>query len=110
MSLTNVSTQQVSRAGLTPAFAAANVDGSYIPNDGRMMLEVKNTGSQITVTVETPGTVDGLAVGDLVVIVPATSGDKMIGPFPTDIYNQPDGTIKVTFTAVSGVTVAAIRL
>ena len=111
MSLTTLAVQQIVRTGLTPALAAANADGSYVPNDGRMYLQVKNTnGSPVTVTVDTPGTVDGLAVADLPVVVPATTGDKKIGPFPPDTYNQPDGTIKVTFSAVTDVTIGAFRL
>ena len=111
MSLTTLATQQIVRTGLTQALAAANADGSYVPNDGRMFLRVKNTnGAPITVTVETPGTVDGLAIGDLAVVIPATTGDKVIGPFPPDTYNQSDGTIKVTFSAVTDVTIGAFRL
>ena len=110
MSLTTLTVQQIARTGLTPALAAANADGSYVPNDGRMFVDVENTGSETTVTVDTPGTVDGLAVANLAVVVPATTGKKRIGPFPPDTYNQPDGTIKITYSQVSGVTVGAFRL
>lgn len=110
MSLTTLTVQQVVRTGLTPTLAAANADGSYVPNDGRTFLEVENTGVETTVTIDTPGTVDGLAVANLPVVVPATTGKKHIGPFPPDTYNQPDGTIKVTFSQVSGVTIGAFRL
>ena len=111
MSLTTLAVQQIVRTGLTPALAAANADGSYVPNDGRTFLQVKNgSAGAVTVTVETPGTVDGLAIGDLAVVVPLTVGDKIIGPFPPDTYNQPDGTIKATFSAVASVTIGAFRL
>lgn len=111
MSLTTLAVQQIARTGLTPALAAANTDGSYVPNDGRMFLQVKNgSGSPINVTVETPGTVDGNAIADLVVAVPATTGDKVIGPFPPETYNQSDGTIKVTFSGVTSLTIGAFRL
>jgi len=111
MSLTTLAVQQIVRTGLSQALAAANADGSYVPNDGRTFLRVKNAdASPITVTIETPGTVDGLAIGDLAVVIPATTGDKLIGPFPPDTYNQPDGTIKATFSAVASVTIGAFRL
>ncbi|CAK0773875.1 conserved hypothetical protein [Gammaproteobacteria bacterium] len=109
MSLTTITVQQIVRTGLTPVLAAANTDGSYVANDGRMWLEVANTGAEMTVTVETPNTVDGLAIGDLAVVIPATTGKKHIGPFPPGTYNQPDGTIKVTFTRASDVTIGAFR-
>lgn len=109
MALTTLAVQQIVRTGLTPVLAAANADGSYVPNDGRTYLEVANSGVETTVTVDTPGTVDGLAVANLAVVVPATTGRKKIGPFPPDTYNQPDGTIKVTFSQVTGITIGAFR-
>lgn len=111
MARTILAAQQVSRSGLTPAFSAGNADGHYVPNDGKMMLEVKNaSASPITVTIQTPGTVDGNAIADLVVTVPANTGDKMIGPFPPSIYNQADGSIYADLSAVTSVTLAALRL
>mgnify|MGYP005823896815 CR=1 FL=1 len=103
--------QQITRAGLAPAFSAAVADGHSVANDGHVFIEVKNaSGSAVTVTVQTPGMVDGLAIAELQVSVPATNGDKMIGPFPPGIYNQADGTIYVDFSAVTSVTVAALRM
>lgn len=111
MARTALVPQQIVRTGLTPVFTAANVLGHSVANDGHVMLEVKNgSASPINVTVQTPGTVDGLAISELVVVVPATSGDKMIGPFPPGIYNQPDGTIYVDFSDVTTVSVAAVRM
>jgi hypothetical protein len=35
----------------------------------------------------------------------------MLGPWPPDIYNQPDGTgVSIDFSQVATVTVAALRL
>jgi hypothetical protein len=103
--------QQVTRQGLTPVFSTVTSEGVSVANDGRMVLEVKNTSaSSVNVTVQTPGSIDGLAIADLVVAVPATNGDKIIGPFQPGIYNQPDGTIYVDFSAVASVTVAALRV
>lgn len=111
MARSALATQQVTRTGLTPAFTTPNVDGHSVPNDGHVMLEVKNaSAAPITVTVQTPGVVDGLAISERVVTVPLTSGDKMIGPFPPGIYNQPDGVFNVDFSAVVDVSVAAVRL
>jgi hypothetical protein len=111
MAVTALAVQQISRAGITPAFTSANADGHTILNDGKTFLEVRNAdGSAITVTIDTPQTVDGLAVASRTVSVGATTGVKMIGPFPLD-YNQP-GTeyIQVTFSAVTSVTVGAFRV
>lgn len=111
MAVTTLTVQDIARSGLTPALAAANTDGSYVPNNGRVFLQVKNAaGSSITVTVASQKTILGLAVADVTVTVPATTGDKMIGPFPPDVFNDAQGQITVTFSAVSSVTVAAFRL
>jgi hypothetical protein len=69
--------------GLTPSFTAADAAGStFEPKIGRF-LRVKNaSGSPINVTLTTPGSVDGLAIPDRVVAVPATTGDVLIGLGP----------------------------
>ena len=108
----DVSVQQPTRSGsgLTPSYTAAAASNNYlIKNDGRTILHAKNTGgSPVTLTVITPGQVDGNTVADLTATVPATTGDKLIGPFPPAIYNDANGEMTVT---VSGATsLAAIRV
>jgi hypothetical protein len=103
--------QQIARTGLNPSFAA--VDGTNhnaFANDGRTFLYVTNAaGSPINVTIDTPGVVDGLAVGNLVVSV--TNGQsRVIGPFPTNIYNQADGKVYVDWSSGTSITAAALRL
>lgn len=115
MARTALTVQSIIRNGLAPSFGAANVDGHAVPNDGKTWIEVKNAGgSPITVTIQTPGTVDGMAVADRTVVVPATTGDRMIGPFPPNQYNQISGsdvgTVYVDFSAVTSVTVAAFTM
>lgn len=110
MARTALAVQEVRRTGLTPAFAAANVDGHSVPNEGRTWLHVKAGVTPVTVTLETPGTVDGLAVADRTVVV-AASSERLIGPCPPGIYNQPGtGELFVNFDQVSGITIAAFRL
>jgi hypothetical protein len=109
MARTALSVQQVSRAGLTPAYAAPNVDGHAIPNSGKECLHVKTTTNACNVTFQTPGSVDGQAVGDRVVAL-GTSTERIIGPFPPSIYNQGAEELYVDFSVVTGVTVAAFRL
>ena len=99
-------------AGITPTFGAADVLGSAFVNNGKRYLEVKNTsGSPVNVTIANPALVDGQAAPARVVSVPATTGDKMIGPFPS-VYTQPDGTnqVYVDFSAVTSVTVALFEI
>lgn len=111
MARATLTPQEVSRAGLTHTFAAVDAaNGNEFVNDGKSVLYVKNAGvGSINVTASTPGTVDGLAVADLVVAV-ANGVNKMIGPFPPGIYNQSDGKVYVDWSGGSSVTAAVIRL
>lgn len=112
MARTQLAAQVADVDGLTPVFTAANVDGHWIdPGD---ILIVRNTnGADRDVTIVSGGTLGGLAVADSVITVPATTGEKMIGGLRADVFAQPsgatEGKIHVDFSAVTGVTVAAIR-
>lgn len=108
----SISAQQIVRTGLASALAAVDQpNGNQFANDGMCFLYVKNgSGSSINVTISTPGNVDGLAVADLVVAVPATTGERMIGPFPPGIYNQSDGNVYVDYSSGTSVTAGVFRL
>lgn len=103
--------QQVSLNGMAPAFSAATAtDGDAFQNDGNVLLEVKNTSAGVvTITIPTPAKVGGLDVADVSVTVPATTGDRIIGPFDPTIFNQADGSVYVNNSAASGVTLMAFR-
>lgn len=99
-------------SGLTPVYSAADAAGSAFVNNGKRFLHVKNgAGAPINVTIANPALVDGQAAPARVVSVPATTGDKMIGPFPS-VYTQADGTgqVFVDYSAVTTVTVALIEV
>jgi hypothetical protein len=106
----NVNPQEISRAGVTPTYNAASADNNSFVNDGRTLVQVLNVGAEMTVTIVTPGTVDGLAITDRAVVVPLTTGNKMIGPFPPDIYNQSDGKVHLNWSRSSDVTFAVMRM
>jgi hypothetical protein len=109
MARTALSVQQVVRTGLTPSYGAANGSGGHsLPNSGVEMVHVKTGGTGCVVTIQTPGTVDGLAVPDRTITI-GTNSERMIGPFPPGVYNQADGSIYIDFDSVTTVTIAAIR-
>jgi hypothetical protein len=110
MARSALTAQTISRAGVKPSYTAVNSDGNYFANNGREFLHVKNgSGSSINATVQTPGTVDGLGISDLIVAVPAGE-ERMIGPFPSGVYNQTDGTTYVDWSAATSVTAAVLLL
>ena len=112
MARTEITPQQIVRTGLASALATPDLaNGNQFVNDGQCFLYVKNaSGSPITVTIDTPGTVDGLAIANLTVSVPATTGERMIGPFPPGIYGQADGKVYVDWSSVTSVTAGVFRL
>lgn len=108
---TTLTVQDIVNTGLAPAYSSAASGGNQFVNDGKTFLHIKNTNAAVrAITVTTPVTIQGLAVGDVNVSIPATTGDKMIGPFPTSYFNYSGALTKVDFSAVADVTIAAIRL
>lgn len=92
--------QDLTRAGsgLAPTLKSdmSASDTYLVANDGRTVLYFENTGeSSSVVTIVTPTTVDGNAVADKTVTVPATTGKRFVGPFPPHLYNVGN---ELTFT------------
>lgn len=99
--------QQAALTGATPAYAAADVAGDTFDNDSRTMLHVKNGGGgSINVTVDSPTVCDQGGTHDLVVAVPAGQ-ERIIGPFPVARFGS---SVAVTYSGVTTVTVAAVRV
>lgn len=108
MARTALTPQVVTRTGITPSFAAANVDGHSVPNNGHRALRIKNSGSETTLTVKVGKTIDGQTAAGKTVTIPATTGDVITGFWPVGDYNQPDGSIHIDYTVTTGVTIAVL--
>lgn len=107
--MAQLATQQIAIGGMAPAYAAAGAGGDKV-EPGNHALHVKNgSGASVTVTIVTPGTVQGQAIGDVAVAVPA-GADRFIGPFPSPDFAGSDGLVSVTYSAVASVTVAVLRI
>jgi hypothetical protein len=79
----------------------------YFKNNGRVKLFVKNTtGSTVTITVETPNTVDGLAITDKTATL-ANNKEALLGPYPPSDYNDANQKVHVTFN--QAVDIVAVR-
>lgn len=116
--MATLTVQVVAEAGLAPSYAAAAGGGDEIPNDnGDVILHVKNGGGgSINVTVAPQvasvalnGGLGTYTRSNLVVAVP-NGGERMIGPFPRRAFNNANGRVAVTYSGVTSVTVAAIRV
>jgi hypothetical protein len=109
--MATVATQQVTRTGLAPAYAAAAAGGDSFRPGPTTFLHIKNAGTAaITATVVTPGRTQGFDIADLAVTVGA-GGEAMLGPLPADLFRDPaDGLADITWSAVTSVTFAAISV
>lgn len=107
--MATIATQLVTHAGIAGSFAAASAGGDACATGAGMVLVVKNGDSvSHTVTLATPGTVDGLAISDRTVTVAA--GDEEYIGVP-DLFKDPaTGLATVTYDAVTSVTVAVFRV
>ena len=102
--------QQIARAGVVPAFAAAAGGGDSFPNTGNEYVEVVNgDASDKTVTFVTPNTVDTLAIADRPEVVAAGTRQKF-GPFPPGTYNDSNDRVGITYSDVTGVTVGVFKI
>lgn len=102
--------QQVSTAGIAPSYSAVSASDTFA-NDGTVFLHVKNAGgSPDTVTLVSVKTCDQGATHNLTVSVPATTGDRIIGPFETSRFNDPTtGLVTVQHSFTTSVTAALLR-
>lgn len=99
--------------GAMGEFVAANADGHSFMNDGdrRTFIAVDNIDGVVstTLTIETYGTLDGLAIADRTVVV--AEGDMvLVRPGPANIFNRPDGTVWFGLSVVTDVKVCAVKV
>lgn len=100
--------EQITSSGLDPTQNAASAGGDTVPPDVTLRV-VNGDASPHTVTVVTPGVVDGdLAIGDRAVAIPA--GEFRFIRVPRQPYMDPStGRVSLTYDAVTSVTVEVIR-
>jgi len=102
--------QQIAVAGSQPTYAAVSASDTIQPDgNDNMFLHVKNAGgSPDTVTIVIPGTYLTVAIADITVSVPATTGDRMIA-VPMAAMDPATGLITVTHSFTTSVTQALLR-
>ena len=82
-------------------------------NDGRTFLFLIGGTADCILTIQTPHTVDTLAIDNLTFTVPLGAGEHRIqGPFPPDIYNQADRKVYIDWedAFIANVKVSVIRM
>ena len=120
MARTVLTVQDVVRTGLVPSYVAGDsANGHSFDNTGEdvFLIVINDDVSDKTVTITTPGTLDGHAIDDLAVVV-TLAEERVIGPFPNALYGtvdvDPDPDIDpaifVDLSADTSVTLGAFRM
>src|SRR6266571_1030458 len=91
--MATLTTQVITRAGITPTFAAVTGAGDACEVSNDLFLEFKNTNAATcTVTLAIPTGVSSfpnVVYTSVAVVIPATTGDKMIGPVNPQLFQDP---------------------
>ena len=111
--MATLTVQDVTRLGVATTYAACTSGGDkFLPSENTF-IQVKNaSGGALTVTVAAAKVpAPNLTITFAAVSIPATTGDKMIGPFPADVFAAAaDGLAAITYSGVTSLTIAAIKL
>lgn len=103
--------QVVVLTGITPTLVAAEAGGDEFVNSGRDFIHIKNANAAaMDVTIDSQVDCNQGVDHDIMVNIPATSGEKFIGPFPKDRFNDEGGKVQITYSAVTDVTIGIVRV
>lgn len=95
-----LSVGQIVRTGLAAQAGTAGVvpDGHKFANNGRTYVRVTKATATGNITFQTPKKILGLDLAELIVAF-EIDDVKLIGPFPTNVFNQSDGMVYVDYSA-----------
>ena len=107
---------QITEAGSAVTYASATAEGDTVDNGGSTFLHIKNGNAStrtVTITAQTTS-VDSSIYGDLTKanasIVVGAGAESVIGPFKTSSFNNADGEIAITYSAVTDLTIVAFYI
>lgn len=102
MAAVNLTVNQPRVSGITPTVQTgvviAATDQYFMANDGKTILRVSGGTADAAMTVVSVLDVDGLAVADRTIAIPA-GATRLVGPFRPDVYNNDDRNVQITFAA-----------
>lgn len=103
--MATLTTQAVSRAGITPTFQAVAGGGDACEVGDDIFLEFLNTNAATyTVTLAIPSaasTYPNVTYTNVAVTIPATTGDKVIGPISALFKDPTTGLCTITYTGTT---------
>jgi len=102
------------------SFEAANSDGNEYVNDGRTIFEIRNEGStEITATftaqktsIKVEGFGQSIPISDKTLVTDGSTGNRTEAAIilPTAGYNDGNGKVQVTYSAVTDLKVRAVKI
>lgn len=111
--MATLTTQSITRAGVTPTYAAAAGGGDACEVGDDVYLHVKNTGTQKILTLAIPSTAStypNVVYTNVAVTIPATTGDKLIGPISALFKDVTTGLCTITYDSATAVTIGCFKL
>lgn len=105
-----LNSQMVVITGLAASYGAVAASDTVTPGPHKVAHYKNASGSPVTVTVITPGTTWGQANPDVAVSVPATTGERFIGPLVAALADTTTGLITITTSAQTSVTAAILEI
>lgn len=100
----------ITRSGTAAAAVAAAVGGDTMANGGQEFLKIINASAgSITVSATITKQVDSVTPAAKQITV-AAGATKYFGPFAVADYNDANGNVAFTYSAVTDVTVQALQL
>lgn len=105
--MAEMTVQTVSRSGVTPTYQTLSASDTFA-NDGQTVLLIKNGHSvDCTVTAAITRTIDGVTPTGKSITVPATTGEKLFGPFSPQDYGS---TVTITTSHQTSMTAACFKI
>lgn len=87
------------RNGDSKTYQTLTSGGDQVPNDGYTVLHFKNTsGSSITVTVDSQKPCDQGSDHNETIVVAATTGDEIAGPYGPARFNDAGNMLQLTYS------------
>jgi hypothetical protein len=71
-------------------------------NMRRFLMFINNTGAAQTITIQTPGLIEGAGIAEKVLSMPTQYQIWVVGPFNPEIYAQPDGSMYIDYSTPAG--------
>jgi hypothetical protein len=101
------------RNGDSKTYQTLTSGGDQVPNDGKTVLHFKNTsGGSITVTAASARPCDQGSTHNETIVVAATTGDEIAGPFGPSRFNDASNMLQLTYSTnpPTGLTCAPVRV